>query len=86
MEKGTASAHPYADATQAFCPSTNKDRQRGAREHKSELARRGRFPSHRNPVGASVHDEERSGLAAKREGVKHSVTQKVTELRGKAHP
>ncbi len=37
-------------------------------------------------MGASVHDEERSGLAAKREGVKHSVAQKVTELRGKAHP
>lgn len=37
-------------------------------------------------MGASVHGEERSGLAAKREGVKHSVAQKVTELRGKAHP
>lgn len=29
---------------------------------------------------------ERSGVAAKREGVKHSVAQKVTELRGRAHP
>lgn len=37
-------------------------------------------------MGASVHGEKRSGLAAKREGVKHSVAQKVTELRGKAHP
>lgn len=37
-------------------------------------------------MGASVHDQKRSGSAAKREGVKHSVAQKVTELRGKAHP
>ncbi len=29
---------------------------------------------------------ERSGVAAKREGVKHSVAQKATELRGRAHP
>lgn len=58
----------------------------GVRGNRSELARRGRFPCGRNPVGGSVHGQEHSGLAAKCEGVKHSVAQKVTELHGKAHP